>query len=162
MSPSVGADRWSHAYDPASKVFRFSSWHLMPGDPDALYEELHAIEAWPSWWRQVRSVEPIDDRSGYVAIRSFLPITLRLRLVALVDDPVSRTLRASLEGDLTGWSQFVVQPAGEGSLLRYDQQARVTKPGATSALAGVARPVLIANHRSMMRTGLRALVRRAG
>lgn len=162
MSPSVGADRWSHAYDPASKVFRFSSWHLMPGDPDAVYEELHDIEAWPSWWRQVRSVEPIDDRSGYVAIRSFLPITLRLRLVALVDDPVSRTLRASLDGDLTGWSQFVVQPAGEGSLLRYDQQARVTKPGATSRFAGAARPVLIANHRSMMRTGLRALVRRAG
>lgn len=162
MSPSVGADRWSHAYDPASKVFRFSSWHLLPGDPDAFYEELHDIEAWPSWWPQVRSVEPIDDRSGYVAIRSFLPITLRLRLVALVDDPVSRTLRASLDGDLTGWSQFVVQPAGEGSLLRYDQEARVTKPGAASRFAGAARPLLVANHRSMMRTGLRALVRRAG
>ena len=69
---------------------------------------------------------------------------------------------SALDGDLTGWSQFVVQPAGEGSLLRYDQEARVTKPGAASRFAGAARPLLVANHRSMMRTGLRALVRRAG
>lgn len=167
MSPAGGgavdpANSWEHSYDPVTKVFHFSSRHLLPGSADAFFDELHDIEAWPSWWPQVRSVEPIDDRSGYVTIRSFLPITLRLRLVALVDDAATRTLRASLDGDLTGWSQFVVEPDGAGSLLRYDQEARVTKPGAASTFAGAARPLLVANHRSMMRTGLRALVRRAG
>lgn len=139
--------------------FRFSSVHHCAAPADVVFAALHDIESWPNWWPQVRSVDPIDDISGYVAIRSFLPITLRLKLVALVDDPIGRRLRASLEGDLTGWSQFVVEPDGAGSLLRYDQLARVTKPGITATLASIGRPMLMANHRQMMRSGMRGLAR---
>lgn len=142
-----------------SRVFRFHSEFDLDAAPDRVFEVLRDIDRWPLWWPQVRSVERIDDVSGQVAIRSVLPITLRLKLIALVEDSASGTLKASLDGDLTGWTQFVVSPAGGRTRLTYDQEAVVTKRG-YGVLSRVGAPVLVLNHRLMMRTGMRALERR--
>lgn len=143
-----------------SQIFRFHSTFHLAAPAESVFAQLHDVESWPQWWPQIRSVRPVDDVSGHVDIRSALPITLRLKLTALVDDAATGTLKASLDGDLLGWSQFVVQPDGAATRLVYDQEAAVAKPG-LAGLSRLGRPVLMLNHRLMMRTGMRSLEDRA-
>lgn len=141
-------------------IFVFHSQFRIDAPPRRVFEVLHDVERWPTWWPQVRSVRPIDDISGFVDIRSLLPITLRLKLIAEVDDASTGTLRAGLGGDLTGWTQFVVRAEDGATSLIYDQEATVTRPG-FSHVASLGRPVLVLNHRLMMRRGMAGLQRRS-
>lgn len=143
-----------------TRLFRFHSEFDLDAAPGRVFEVLRDIDSWPLWWPQVHSVERIDDVSGHVAIRSVLPITFRIKLIALVEDPTSGTLKASLDGDLTGWTQFVVSPEAGRARLVYDQEAVATKRGYGLA-ASIGAPVLVLNHRLMMRAGMRALERRS-
>ncbi|GAB3586939.1 SRPBCC family protein [Calidifontibacter terrae] len=142
-------------------AFRFHSEHRLDAPCAAVFAVLHDVEAWPSWWPQIRSVDPYDDISGRVEIRSLLPVTLRLNLIAQVDDESTGTLQASLDGDLAGWTRFVVRPGGAGTALTYEQYATVEGPSYARRLAGPLRPLLVANHRLMMRSGVQRLERRA-
>jgi ribosome-associated toxin RatA of RatAB toxin-antitoxin module len=77
-------------------VFR-SAWTL-PAPPERVYATLADVASYPRWWPQVKSAEPLDERSGLLTCRSALPYEITFRLTADVQDPERRTLRATLDG----------------------------------------------------------------
>lgn len=145
-------------------LFRFASSHEVAAPRDAVFAVLRDAESWPQWWPQIRSVTPYDDTRGRADIRSVLPMTLHIELATDVVDAESGVLRATLAGDLVGWSQFALRADGpQRTILDYTQEVRLDMPGLLGRLARtpLARPVLIANHAIMMRSGMRGLTRAA-
>jgi Polyketide cyclase / dehydrase and lipid transport len=135
-------------------VFR-SEWRL-PAGPDEVYAVLEDVENYPAWWPQVVRVRRIDDLSGEMKVRSRLPYTLTVVLQREVEDPVRRVLRARLDGDMTGMSQWTVSASGPGSVAVFDEAVDMRRR--TIRTAGrFARPALVLNHSLMMRAGERGL-----
>lgn len=144
-----------------SGIFHFSGSYDLDAPSGPVLEALRDAESWPTWWPQVRSVEQLDDVSGLVAIRSMLPITLRLRLISLVDDVAGGVLRAGLQGDLDGWIEMRVRATGSAATqVTYEQECTVAKPG-LGRVSSALRPALTLNHAAMMRAGMRGLAAHA-
>jgi hypothetical protein len=62
-------------------------------------------------------------------------------------------LRVAIDGDLVGWCQWVVVPAGPDSARAvFSQEVEVT-PSLLQRTAPVSSPLLWANHAWMMRRG---------
>ena len=140
----------------SSYVFR-SEWRLA-APPERVYEVLADVERYPDWWPQVRRARRIDDVSGELTCRSLLPYDLTFVMRRVVEDPVRLVLRAELVGDLTGTSQWSLQPHGDGALAVFDEDVSVGS-GALRAASRLLRPALRANHDLMMRAGERGLRR---
>jgi hypothetical protein len=140
--------------DSSHYVFR-SEWYL-PTDPRRIYAALVAAEDYPLWWPQVRSARQIDDTSGEIRCRSLLPYDLVFVARRLIEDSAGGVLRARLDGDLSGTSQWTIKAAGEGSVAVFDEDVVVRK--SLVRVAGrFARPALRYNHDLMMRSGERGL-----
>jgi hypothetical protein len=137
-------------------VFR-SEWRL-PAGPDEVYAALQDVESYPTWWPQVIRVRRLDDLSGELKVRSRLPYTLTVVLRREVEDPVKRVLRAALEGDMSGMSQWTVAAANGGSVAVFDEAVDMHRRMVRAA-GQFARPGLILNHKLMMRAGERGLRR---
>jgi uncharacterized protein YndB with AHSA1/START domain len=147
-----------------NRHFRFASTYHLAAPRDAVFEVLRDAERWPEWWPQIRSVISYDDTHGRAQIRSVLPLTLRIELTSERADRESGVLRAALAGDLVGWSQFTLRPDGAAATwLDYTQEVEARLSGPAGRLAGSRwlRPVLLANHAFMMRSGMRGLRRAA-
>ncbi|QIJ61646.1 SRPBCC family protein [Streptomyces sp. JB150] len=138
---------------------RFCTLWRLPAPPDAVYAVLERAEDYPRWWPQVREATRLDDRTGRMRIRSFLPYDLTFTVREVRRDPAAGVLRAELSGDIDGWSRWTVTAHGTGSLVRYDQEVRVRK-ALLRRLAVPGRPFFRANHRLMMRAGRRGLAAR--
>ncbi len=118
-------------------IFVFDHIWQVPAGPDEVYAALAAVDDYPQWWRQVRSVRRLDEGTGEAKVRGVLPYTLRLRLRGDVEDPAVRRLRVGIGGDLEGWASFDVarapgRPGEEGhtspaavSTARYRQEVSV-------------------------------------
>lgn len=132
-------------------------WQV-PHPRGAVYDVLADADRYPQWWPQVREAVRIDAHSGRARLRSALPISLSVELSQAHRDPVLGVLRASVRGDLVGWSQWTVEIAPEGSIVTFDQEVDFTKPMPTATLVAL-RPLMVANHRYMMWSGRRGLVR---
>jgi hypothetical protein len=132
--------------------YRFrSAWHVDLA-ADSLFEVLSDIASYPHWWRQVRSVERIDDDTATVVCRSVLPYDLRLRAERAREDRAAGALEVRLSGDLDGWSRWTLRSEGHRTALVYDQEV-VVHGRLLRGLGLVARPLLRANHAWMMRSG---------
>lgn len=142
------------AGDPHRYCFR-STWHL-DADPDHVYAALLDVEAYPTWWPQVRAVRQLDDSSGELTCRSLLPYDLTFVVRREVEDPVERVLRAAMTGDLAGTSQWTVQADGAGAVAVFDEDV-VVRRTLIKAAGRVARPALSFNHGLMMRSGEKGL-----
>ncbi|SDJ29984.1 Polyketide cyclase / dehydrase and lipid transport [Frankineae bacterium MT45] len=138
-------------------VYRFrSQWRLDASAPE-VYEALRDVAAYPRWWRQVRSAEQLDDESGEISCRSFLPYTLRFVATRDIEDPIGLRLRAHLKGDLNGFSEWNVaaqDPAG--TTATFVEEVTLGNP-MLRRISAVTRPVMVANHSAMMRSGERGL-----
>lgn len=144
--------------------FRFASQHRLDAPRDPVFEVLADAERWGDWWPQIRQITAHDEVSGSVVIRSALPRSLHLQIRSEIADRESGVLRATLGGDLVGWSQFALTSAGPAyTTVDYTQEVDLVLPGIHGLIGGwrLARPVLIANHRLMMRAGMRGLNRAA-
>ncbi|MFI6209736.1 SRPBCC family protein [Streptomyces sp. NPDC051041] len=141
---------WTH--------YRFRSLWTLPAPPDAVYDVLQRPEDYPRWWPQVREVTRLDDTTGAVRIRSFLPYDMTFTARGTRRDPVAGVLEIALSGDIEGSARWTVTPRGTGSLARYDQVVDVAKP-LLRRFAVPGRPLFRANHRLMMRAGRRGLAR---
>jgi hypothetical protein len=109
----------------------------------------------------VRETVQLSQTSGQLRCRSLLPYDLVMVLAREIEDPVARVLRARLDGDLRGSSQWTVSADGDGTLAVFDEDVVVAKSAVR--LAGrLARPVLTFNHDRMMRSGERGLRRHLG
>ena len=121
--------------------FEFHSEWQVAADPDAVYEALADVEAYPSWWPQVTSARWLDDGFGEMRCRAKLPYDLVFRARWVVEDPGNRVLKAELEGDLIGTSQWQIERDGAGTVAVFDQAVDVRKRLMRLA-ATVGRPAL--------------------
>lgn len=138
--------------------YRFHTQWTVDADSAAAYEALKDLGSYTSWWPEVKSVVPLSATRAAVLIMGLLPYCLEFVLEQQVDDPESGTLRASLAGDLQGWSSWRVQENSSGCALIYEQEVVVNKR-LLRALAPVARPLFKLNHALMMHRGRRGLRR---
>jgi uncharacterized protein YndB with AHSA1/START domain len=138
----------------AQYVFR-SEWRL-PARPDEVYAVLADVENYPKWWPQVRRSRRIDDVSGELTCRSLLPYDVAFVIHQDLEDPASLVLRARMEGDLSGTSQWTVTADGDGSLAVFDENVNVGN-GMLRAAGRLFRPALKFNHDLMMRAGEKGL-----
>ena len=88
---------------------------------------------------------------------------MSLRIIAHEDlrDPVRGLLRATMTGDLIGWSEWQITPAAEphsATQVHFRQEVVLTKHIHPLVL-WLLRPALFANHRHMMRSGERGVRR---
>ncbi|MFI5975905.1 SRPBCC family protein [Streptomyces sp. NPDC051452] len=141
---------WNH--------YRFRSLWSLPAAPAAVFGALERPEDYPRWWPQVREVIRSDDTTGIITIRSVLPYAMTFTARETRRDPDAGVLEIVISGDIEGWARWTVSAAGSGTLARYDQDVDVRKP-LLRRLALAGRPAFRANHRLMMRAGLRGLRR---
>ncbi|MEV0172300.1 SRPBCC family protein [Streptomyces sp. NPDC050803] len=139
---------WSH--------YRFRTQWTLPAPPAAVYDALERAEEYPLWWPQVREVNRLDDTSGAIRIRAFLPYDMTFTAREVRRDPAAGVLEIAMTGDMEGWARWTLTPDGTGTLARYDQVVDVRKP-LLRRLAVPGRPVFRANHWLMMRAGRRGL-----
>lgn len=138
--------------------YRFHSNWSVEADFQTSYDALRDLGSYPSWWPEVKSVIPLSATRATVLIMGLLPYRLEFVLEQQTDDPEAGTLKASLAGDLQGWSSWRVEPDSSGCRLIYEQEVVVNKR-LLRALAPLARPLFRLNHALMMRRGRRGLRR---
>jgi Polyketide cyclase / dehydrase and lipid transport len=132
--------------------YHFTSTWRLPVEPDAVYAALVDVDGYPMWWPQVRSTRQLDEQSGELRCRSLLPYDLVFRARRMIADPVARVLRARLDGDLCGQSEWRITAHGAGAHAVFIEDVDVAKP-VLRRLGPLARPLLRANHDAMMRSG---------
>lgn len=135
--------------DPHHYDFR-SVWRA-DAPPDAVFAVLVALEEYPNWWPQVRSVRGVDPETAAIVIRSVLPISLRITAHSSRRDPAAGVLEARLSGDLDGFSRWTVSAHGGGSVAVFSESVDVRR--ALLRRLSVARPGFRLNHALMMRRG---------
>jgi hypothetical protein len=135
-------------------LFR-STWQI-DAAPDAVYTTLANVAAYPSWWPQVHAATQFDDFSGELRCRSLLPYDLVFVIRREIEDADRRILRATLDGDLAGTSQWEITPDGTGTLAVFDEDVVVRKT-LIRLVGQIARPALRYNHDRMMRGGERGV-----
>jgi hypothetical protein len=139
--------------------YRFrSDWQLAGATTTAVYQVLADVQQYPGWWPQVRSVRQIDENSGAMEIRSTLPYTLRVVATREIEDEVALRLRASLSGDIDGWSEWQIRTSEEGCTATFCEE--VIAGGRLAVASRTLRPMLEWNHARMMRSGEVGLRRR--
>ncbi|WEO98533.1 SRPBCC family protein [Streptomyces sp. FXJ1.172] len=141
---------WNH--------YRFLSLWSLPARPAAVYAVLERPEDYPRWWPQVRAVTRLDGTTGVLTIRSLLPYDMTFTARETRRDPAAGVLEVAVSGDIEGWARWTVTAHGPGTLARYEQEVDVRKL-LLRRLAVPGRLVFRANHRLMMRSGRRGLVR---
>lgn len=143
----------------AEYVFR-SEWRV-DASPDAVYATLQDVAGYPSWWPQVVAASWLDDDSGEVRCRSVLPYELVFVVHRELEDPKTRVLRARMDGDLAGFSQWTVSAHDGGSVAVFDEEVDVHKR-LVRAAGRFVRPALRFNHDVMMRSGEKGLRKHLG
>ncbi|MDQ1667569.1 MAG: hypothetical protein QOH75_3600 [Actinomycetota bacterium] len=132
-----------------------SIWHA-DARPDEVYRALREVDDYPAWWPEVSRVEPVDDATYDMVVRSLLPYDLVFRTVRSREDPDERVLEASMVGDLTGFSRWTIMASGHRTRMVFEEQVEAQKR-LLRRLGIVARPAFAANHELMMRHGQRGL-----
>jgi uncharacterized protein YndB with AHSA1/START domain len=149
---------------PATRFDLVSEW-LLDAPLERVWAELMAPEAWPSWWRAVKEVEPISngDANGIGAVRRFtwgtaLPYTLSFNMTATRIEP-RRIIEGRAQGELDGTGRWTLTAQGQRTHVRYDWMVDITNPWQV-ALAPVLRPVFAWNHHKVMAWGLEGIAAR--
>jgi hypothetical protein len=136
--------------------YRFRSvWHVC-ASPAAVYDVLSDIANYPMWWPEVRSATKIDEESGILRCRSFLPFDLVVQVRHSIANQQAGLLRAQLSGDLEGFASWEIIGRDGGTDLVFDQEVVVNK-ALLRRLVLIAKPFFRGNHDLMMRGGLKGL-----
>ncbi|ROP41139.1 SRPBCC family protein [Saccharothrix texasensis] len=136
--------------------YRFRSVWSVESTPERAFEVLADLGSYPSWWPQVRAAHRVADEVAELRCRSVLPYDLVFQARHNAREPGVGLLRADLVGDLDGTASWRIFAEGAGSRLVYEQEVVVRKR-LLRRLSVVARPLLLANHELMMRSGQRGL-----
>lgn len=135
--------------------YHFSHSVTVEAARERVHELLLDLEHYVEWWPQVRAVASLGPDDALLVCRSLLPYDLEVHLHA-----VSREidcLEVALDGPLAGWVRWTLDESGpDRTRLAFEQEVQV---GAWELVAGsyLARPVLRANHRWMMRGAARGM-----
>ena len=157
LADAVCADHTGLVGDP--RFFRMTSRWRLPFARNTVFDALADADAYPTWWPQVHDVHRVDERSGTARLRSLLPMSLYVSAVEEVRDPRRGILRATLAGDLVGWSQWCVSQTDDVTTADFTQEVLLRKK-IPALLLTACRPLLALNHSHMMRAGNDGLIRR--
>ena len=136
--------------------YRFRNvWHVHACPAD-VYAVLSDIANYPRWWPEVRKATKIDDESGELRCRSFLPFDLVVQVKHSIRNQQAGLLRATLSGDLEGYASWEIIGRDGGTDLVFDQEVVVNK-ALLRRLVLIAKPFFRGNHDVMMRGGLKGL-----
>jgi uncharacterized protein YndB with AHSA1/START domain len=141
--------------------YRFRSVWNLPAPPAVVFAVLERAEDYPQWWRQVREVTSIDERSGRARFRSALPYDLVVTVREVRRDPGAGVLEIGMSGDLDGWVRWTLTATDRGTRALYEQEVEVRRT-LMRWLAVPGRPVFVLNHALMMRAGRRGLIGHLG
>ena len=139
-------------------AYHFRHQATVPAPRAQVHEVLLDLFHYVDWWPQVRAVGRLGTDDALLVCRSVLPYDLEVRAHAVSRE--ADCLEVAVDGPLAGSVRWALDDLGEdGTRLRFDQQVRVD---AWSLVVGswLARPLLVANHRWMMRGAVRGLAAR--
>ncbi len=123
---------------------------------DAAFEDVCAVlidvEAYPTWWPEVRSVEDLGGGRFDMVARSLLPFELHTLSEPDGAGHEAGVIFARLCGDLSGIARWTVEALGPDCRVVYDQEVE-THTLVLNRLAPIARPAFRLSHRLMMRHG---------
>jgi uncharacterized protein YndB with AHSA1/START domain len=135
---------------------------------ERVWQELIAVEQWPSWWKGVEKVQRIDSGGQGVlgtkhlyTWKSVLPYRLRFAMrLSKMEAPT--LLEGRAEGELEGFGRWTLTAEGPNATrVRYDWQVRTTKAW-MNLLTPLLRPLFSWNHDIVMGWGGEGLARRVG
>lgn len=140
--------------------YHFRHQMTVPAPRERVHDLLVDVFGYVDWWPQVRAVGRLGPDDAVLVCRSVLPYDLELLVHAVSREP--DRLEVDIDGPLSGWVRWSLQPAGPaGTLLRLEQQVQV-EAWQLAVGSWVGRPLLRANHRWMMRGAERGLRERLG
>ncbi len=133
-----------------------------------MYDVVADVFAYPSWWSQVRTVVPIDERTARLVIRSVLPYALHCQAESVVEDRAGGRLEVRLSGDVVGSARWTLRqedmgpedmgPENVHTVLHYEQD--VDTPHWPLRAVRDVKWVPAMNHAWMMRRGETGLRRK--
>lgn len=132
------------------------SWHTS-ASRDQVHDVLLDLEHYVDWWPQVRAVASAGPDDAVVVCRSRLPYDLELHLHAESRDP--DLLRVAIDGPISGYAAWRLTTVDDGTRLDFEQRVHAVAP-LFRAASYVAKPLLRANHASMMRGAEQGLAER--
>ncbi len=149
----------------AEYVFH-TSWRIT-APIDAVWEAIYHSERWPTWWKEIESVEELQpgDKLGVGSVRRYvfrtrLPYQLKFDMrVTRVEPPVA--LEGVASGELEGTGRWRLRPEGQLTAVDYTWSVRTTKWW-MNLFAPLARPIFAWNHREVLRRGGEGLARLLG
>jgi uncharacterized protein YndB with AHSA1/START domain len=119
---------------------------------ERVFDLLENLESYPTWWPDVEAVTRVDQDTGLVTIRSVLPYRLRFTVTRKQVDRQLGTIGATMQGDLHGWTRWLLRPHRGGTAVRLQEEASIGRP-LLSALEPVLAPAYVVNHALMVRRG---------
>jgi uncharacterized protein YndB with AHSA1/START domain len=134
---------------------------------ERVFELIHDVERWPSWWPSVLAVEPLaadpGGRERYrFTFRGRLPYLLRFDMVMTRDDAPT-ALAGSATGELEGTGEWSLREEGSGTQVRYDWRIRTTRWWMNLfAPLPFVDAIFRLNHHAVMRDGLAGARRALG
>jgi Polyketide cyclase / dehydrase and lipid transport len=150
-----------------SKFHLITDWQFN-ASREAVWQLLAAPEEWPSWWRAVKSVEPIadGDADGVGAVRRMtwsamawqtaLPYTLTFDMRTTRVEPMTR-IEGEAEGELSGVGRWGIWPDGRHTRVRYEWIVDLEAPR-LRFVEPLLRPVFVWSHNTAMGWGFKGLV----
>lgn len=144
--------------------YRFLTVWRIGAPIDRVFATILDAPGWPRWWPSVRKVELIErgDEDGVGTVfrytfRGWLPYSLVFDVRATRVEP-STVLEGTATGELEGTGRWVLEPAGETTIVRYEWHVKTTRWWMNLA-APIARLVFTWNHNYVMERGRRGLQR---
>lgn len=124
----------------------FEGSFAFPIPPERLWAALERTEDYPRWWRWMRDIEVTGDwpeEGSTLTFNVAAPIPYRLRLTVTVEEEASpRSVKAQVEGSLTGEGGLDLEPTSEGTNAQVGWDVEVTSR-ALRPMIGIARPILV-------------------
>jgi hypothetical protein len=137
-------------------LYRFRSQWQLNAPPADVFGVLEALETYPSWWPEIRSVEVVAPDANRLTARSLLPYDLAFITRQARRDRDAMVLEATMTGDLEGFSRWTLRADGAATAAVFEEEV-ITRKALLRRLAAVARPAFRANHTLMMRHGEQGL-----
>ena len=149
--------------------YRFVTIWRLRAPIERVFAEIEAIEAWPSWWSSVRSVERLADGDAdgigatfRMTFRGRLPYQLRFDSRTIERVPPT-SLAGDATGELEGVGQWTLSEDAAWTTVRYVWAIRTT-----AAWMNLLAPlpfvdeIFRLNHHAVMRRGLAGVRHRLG
>jgi hypothetical protein len=145
--------------------YRFTDDWYVAADPAATADLVGRTRDWPSWWPSSLGVEPVPPRVAGAPDAARYTFSTRLPYRMVFQADVVRRAPTAVEtvvvGRVRGAGRWEVTPVPGGSRVHFDWSVD-PQVAWMRAVAPLARPLFVWNHRAVMAEGAHALADRLG